>query len=75
MIDNRFKYMNQPKYAIIRLINERNCKLKYAFTRTKIELVEVLHLLDNGANPYEVACCEHLTLSKVLNPIIRPVSE
>lgn len=57
-VDNRYKYMGMTKYTLIREIFERDCKLKYAFSRNKLDLIQYLHELDNGADPYRLATHE-----------------
>lgn len=75
MIDNRYKYMGMTKYNLVRQIFDRDCKLKYAFTRNKLDLIEYLHELDNGADPYRLATQEIFVGQRKKKETEKPVQQ
>lgn len=48
MIDRRADYLTMSKTKLVRLLWDRECKLKYMMMRTKQDLVEILYKLDCG---------------------------
>jgi len=47
-------YSNYSKYILISMIKKKGLALKYGFTRSKPELVEILTRLDEGVDPKEI---------------------
>jgi len=69
-MDKRLDYYYTSKYSLINMLNDRNCRLKYAFTRTKLQLIELLHRLDNGEDGRVVARDEMARFRNMTNEYV-----
>jgi hypothetical protein len=48
--DSASKYLQCSKYVLISMIKNKGVPLKYGFTRSKCDLVDILVRLDNGVD-------------------------
>lgn len=70
IVDNRAMYLLQPKFVLIQELQQRNARLKYLFSRTKGQLVDILYRMDNGQDPadFDASNCYYAPRSVATTP-------
>lgn len=74
-MDKRLEYYGTSKFCLVNQLNQRNCRLKYVFTRTKQDLVAILHRLDSGEDPMTVVTEENGRFENERAPISEGIKQ